>query len=200
MNDQFLRYDAERRREPVARYQVGIETKARIIEATRSLLAEGGLDATTLKAICDRAKVRSGSFYNLFGSKEDAIIHVVRESIRAVDPDPDRVGTDTVDDLVDAYSRFLQEEPEMARVYVIAALAGESTGDSARRQFLRHHMRRVERFGDAMQRSDPSLTPEAAHVEAELLLGALDGLAFRWALDQTFDFPKYALLARERFN
>ena len=129
----------------MARYQVGIETKARILEATRSLLADGGLDATTLKAICDRAKVRSGSFYNLFGSKEDAIIHVVRESIRAVDPDPDRVGTDTVDDLVDAYSRFLQEEPEMARVYVSAALAGESTADSARRQSLRPHIRRADR-------------------------------------------------------
>ncbi len=72
----------------MARYQVGLQTEAKIIDATRSLLAEGGLEAATLKAICDRAEVRSGSFYNLFDSKEEAIIRVVRESIDAVDPDP----------------------------------------------------------------------------------------------------------------
>jgi AcrR family transcriptional regulator len=53
----------------VARYQAGIRTEARIIDATRSLLAEGGLEAATLKAICDRAEVKAGSFYNLFDSK-----------------------------------------------------------------------------------------------------------------------------------
>lgn len=184
----------------MARYQVGVQTEARIVEATRSLLAERGTDATTLKAICERAEVRSGSFYNLFDSKEDVVIRVIRESITAVDPDPDGAGTDTVDDLVEAYIRFFKNEPKMARVYVITALSGDSVTDSARRRFLRHHMRRVERFGDAMQRSDPSLTPEVAEVQAELLLGALDGLAFRWALEQSFDFPKYALLAKERFN
>ncbi len=184
----------------MARYQVGVQTEARIVEATRSLLAEGGTDATTLKAICDRAEVRSGSFYNLFRSKEDVIIRVIRESITAVDPDPDGAGTDTVDDLVDAYIRFFVEEPKMAKVYVMSALSGESSADSTRRRFLRHHIRRVERFGGAMQRSDSSLTPEVGALQAELLLGALDGLAFRWALDQTFDFPKYALLAKERFN
>ncbi len=182
----------------MARYQVGIETEARIIEATRSLLAEGGMDAATLKAICERAQVRSGSFYNLFDSKEDAVIRVVQESIEAVDPDPDHAGTDTIADLVEAYIRFLDDEPSMAKVYVLAALTGESSHDGARLRYLRHHQRRVERFSDAMQRGNTSLTPEDATVRAELLLGALDGLAFHWALDQTFDFPKHALLAAER--
>jgi AcrR family transcriptional regulator len=158
------------------------------------------MEAATLSAICDRAEVRSGSFYNLFDSKEDAIIRVVRESIRAVDPDPLHKGTDTVDDLVNAYIRFFEEEPKMARVYVMAALTGESSGNGARKRFLRHHQRRVERFGEAMQRDNKALTPEDSVSQAELLLGALDGLAFRWALDQNFDFPKYALLAAERLS
>jgi AcrR family transcriptional regulator len=179
----------------VARYQVGIQTEAKIVKATQSLLAEGGLEAATLKAICDRAEVRSGSFYNLFDSKEDVIIRVVRESIEAIDPDPQHIGSDTVDDLVNAYIRFFDEQPELAKIYVMAALTGESSGNGARKRFLRHHERRVERFGDAMQRASSSLNPDDATVQAELLLGALDGLAFRWALDQTFDLPKHALLA-----
>jgi AcrR family transcriptional regulator len=182
----------------VARYQVGILTEAKIIEATRSLLAEGGMEAATLKAICDRAEVRSGSFYNLFDSKEDAIIHVIRESIDAVDPDPEHAGTDTVTDLVDAYIRFFEEEPELARVYVMAALNSESSANGARRRFLRHHLRRVERFADAMERGDESLSADNSEVQAELLLGALDGLAFRWTLDRDFDFARYARLAADK--
>ncbi len=184
----------------MARYQVGLQTEARIIDATRSLLAEGGLEAATLKAICERAEVRSGSFYNLFESKEEVVLRVVRESIDAVDPDPEGEGTDTVDDLVRAYIRFFHEEPQLARVYVVAALNGDSTGGSASRRFLRHHLRRVERFADAMVRTDPALSTEEAQVKAELLLGALDGLAFRWSLDPEFEFEKYALLAAERLN
>ncbi|VAV95640.1 hypothetical protein MNBD_ACTINO01-437, partial [hydrothermal vent metagenome] len=112
----------------MARYQVGLQTEARIIDATRSLLAEGGLEAATLKAICERAEVRSGSFYNLFESKEEAVLRVVRESIEAVDPDPEGEGTDTVDDLVHAYIQFFLKDPQMARVYVVAALNGDSAG------------------------------------------------------------------------
>lgn len=184
----------------MARYQVGLQTEAKIIDATRSLLAEGGLEATTLKSICERAQVRSGSFYNLFGSKEEAVLRVVRESIEAVDPDPEGAGTDTVDDLVRAYIRFFLEEPQLARVYVVAALNGDSTGGSASRRFLRHHLRRVERFADAMARADTGLGTEEAAVKAELLLGALDGLAFRWSLDPEFDLEKYSLLAAEQFD
>lgn len=183
----------------MGRYQAGIETEARIIDATRSLLAEGGLEAATLKAICDRAEVRAGSFYNLFDSKEEAVIRVVREAIDAVDPDPQGAGTDSLDDLVDAYIRFFVEEAQLARVYVLVALTGDSSENGARRRFLRHHERRVERFAAAMARGDASLTVTEATERAEVLLGALDGLAFRWSLDTDFAFPRYARSAADRF-
>ncbi len=190
----------EERKDAVARYQVGLQTEARIIDATRSLLAEGGLEAATLKAICERAEVRSGSFYNLFGSKEEAVLRVVRQSIEAVDPDPEGEGTDTVDDLVRAYIQFFHNDPQMAKVYVVAALNGDSSSRSASRRFLRHHLHRVDRFADAMSRADASLSTTDAAVKAELLLGALDGLAFRWSLDPEFDFEMFALLAAERLD
>ena len=185
---------------PVGRYQAGIQTEARIIDATRSLLADGGLEAATLKAICDRAQVRAGSFYDLFGSKEEAILQVVREAIDAVDPDPQHIGTDTVDDLVSAYIRFFEEQPQLARVYVLTSLTSDTSGDGARKQFLRHHTTRVERFADAMVRNQVDLSEHDAEVQAELLLGALDGLAVRWALDTRFAFGEYARLAADRFG
>lgn len=183
----------------MARYQAGIETEARIVDATRSLLAEGGLEATTLKAICERAEVRAGSFYNLFDSKEAVVMQVVREAIDAVDPDPTGEGTDTLDELVDAYIRFFEEQPQLARVYVMAALQGEHSGNGARHRFLRHHERRVERFAAALGRGDRSLSDSDAGIQAEILLGALDGLAFRWSLDTDFDFDEFARRAAKRF-
>ena len=78
------------------RYKAGLETRERILDATRSLVAENGLDGTTIKAICEQAGVLPGSFYNLFASKEQAIVTVVREAIDAVDPDPAHQGTDTL--------------------------------------------------------------------------------------------------------
>lgn len=185
---------------PVARYQAGLRTETRIVDATRSLLAEGGLEATTLKAICEEAGVKAGSFYNLFDSKEEVVIRVVREAIDAVDPDPDGAGTDTVDDLVAAFIRFFVEQPEMAKVYVIAAVKTEASDNGARRRFLRHHLRRVERFADAMARRDATLATDDAAMKAEILLGALDGLAFRWTIDQTFEFEKFALEASNRLS
>jgi hypothetical protein len=33
-----------------------------------------------------------------------------------------------------------------------------------------------------------------------VLLGALDGLAFRWLLDDSFEFAKHARIAAERYE
>jgi len=106
------------RRGNLARYQAGIRTEARIIEATRELLGEVGLDGTTLKAICDRADVRAGSFYNLFESKEDAVLRVVKDAIRAVDPHPAKDAADSLHELVEAYISFVTGQSDVARVYL----------------------------------------------------------------------------------
>ncbi|MBM3696633.1 MAG: TetR/AcrR family transcriptional regulator, partial [Actinobacteria bacterium] len=58
----------------VVRYRAGLETQERILAATRALLAEGSLEGITLKGICERAGVLPGSFYNLFETKEEAVV------------------------------------------------------------------------------------------------------------------------------
>ena len=70
------------------RNRAGIETRERILTATKRLLAERGLDGVTIKGICDAADVHAGSFYNLFESKEQVVLTAVRDAIRAVAPDP----------------------------------------------------------------------------------------------------------------
>ncbi len=176
----------------MARYRVGIETRERILSATRRLLSEVGIEGVTLKAITDQASVGAGSFYNLFGSKEEAVFEVVREAIEAVDPDPEGVGTDTLADLVDAFVTFMTDSSPIARIYLQLAVGRGLTDPAIAHRVVRSHQRRVERFADAWLREDPSLSEQEATRRAEVMLASLTGLGLSALLDETFDMRAHA--------
>jgi AcrR family transcriptional regulator len=175
----------------MARYLPGLQTRDRILESTRWLLARAGLDGTTLAAILERAKVRSGSFYNLFESKDEVILTVVREAINAVDPHPDGEGKDTVEELVAAYVEFITGQPTLAKIYLQTAVGGAMNDEALAHRVLSHHGTRVTRLADAIRRQTRT-SKARSHVEAELLLAGLNGLAFHWLLDPTFDIAARA--------
>jgi AcrR family transcriptional regulator len=177
----------------VARYRVGLETRERILSATRRLLGEVGIEGVTLKAITDQASVGAGSFYNLFDSKEEVVFEVVREAIEAVDPDPAGAGTDTLADLVEAFVQFVTESTPIARIYLQLAVGRGLTDAQVAARVLRSHRRRVERFADAVRRDRPELDEAAAEAEAELLLASLTGLALTALVDATFDMRAHAV-------
>jgi len=181
----------------VARYQAGIRTEQRIVEATRQLLGEVGLEGTTLKAICERAGVRAGSFYNLFESKEEVVLRIVKEAIRAVDPHPSGNGEESLAELVDAYITFITDQSTLARVYLKIALTGAVNDDGLGTRVTRHHRRRTQRFAEAMGREHPELADEDVLAHTEVLLAALNGLAFAWLVNPDLDFRRHALLAAD---
>jgi AcrR family transcriptional regulator len=175
----------------VARYRVGLETRERILAATRRLLSEVGIEGVTLKAITDQAKVGAGSFYNLFASKDDAVFEVVREAVEAVDPDPAGAGTDSLEDLIDAFVAFMTGSSPIARIYLQLAGRGLTDPGIAVR-VLRSHRRRVERFADAWQRHDPEIDELEAQRRAEVTLAALTGLGMTALMDPAFDMRHHA--------
>lgn len=172
----------------MARYRVGLQTRGRILEATRDLLGEVGFEGVTLKKISARAGVGAGSFYNLFESKEDAVLEVIREALAEVDPDPAGLGDETLDDLVTAFVNFITGETAViARIYL--QLAGQGLADPAiGRAVLRSHHRRRQRFTAAILRAHPDLPEATARAHAELVLASLTGHAVTWLLDPEFDF------------
>ncbi len=175
----------------MARYRVGLETRERILAATRDLLARGGLEGVTLKRITASAGVGVGSFYNLFDSKESAVFEVVREALDAVDPHPDATGDDRLADLVDAFVAFITGSSTVARIYL--QLAGLGLTDPAiAARVLRSHRRRVERFAEACRRDDATLTLEAARERAQTVLAALTGFALTSLIDPAFDMAGHA--------
>ena len=169
------------------RYRVGLETRDRILAATRKLIADEGLEGTTIMAICARAGELPGSFYNLFDSKEQAILSVVREAIDGVDPDPDHLGNDTITDLVDAYLKFVTEQGDLARVYIAIAVSGGRNRSDLKGRVLRHHEGRVDRFAAGLLRERPDLDDAEARRRAETLVTALNGMTLHYVLDPDFD-------------
>jgi len=176
----------------LARYRAGIETQRRIIDATRASLAESGIEGTTIKAICDRAGILPGSFYNLFASKEEALLTVVREAIAGVDPDPAGEGTDTVADLVRASVDFVVDHPDLARIYLNIAVTGAVSDVHLAGRLRRHRRYRTERFADALSRADASLDYQTATRRAELMIATLNGLTVSALLDPAFDLADHA--------
>lgn len=173
------------------RYKAGLETRDRILESTRAQIAEQGLEGTTIKTICDRAGVLAGSFYNLFDSKEQAILTAVRAAIEAVDPDPEHSGKDTLEDLVNAYIRFIEEQDDLARVYIRIAVASR-VNPELRGRVLRHHESRVRRFSAALSKARPDLDGAEANDRAETLVSALNGIALHRSIDPDFEVSRYA--------
>jgi AcrR family transcriptional regulator len=183
----------------MARYRVGLETRARILSATRDVLGEAGLENVTLKAITDRAGVGAGSFYNLFDSKEEAVLEVLRDAIVAIDPDPAGLGRESLDDLIDAFVGFFTHPDTTALARIHLQLGSASLSDPVVvDRLVRSHRRRVERFGAAIRREHADV--EAAHAErhAEILLAALTGLALQWVWDEGFDLKGHAALLPRR--
>jgi AcrR family transcriptional regulator len=174
------------------RYKAGLETRDRILDATRTLIAKTGLDGTTIKAICDEAGVLPGSFYNLFDSKEQAILSVVRQSIDAVDPDPDHKGPDSLSDLIEAYIRFVTEERDLAKVYVRIAVAGSGNNAEIQGRMMRHHDGRVSRFNAAIAQEHPEMRPEETARRAETLVISLNGITLHQIVDPHFDVATHA--------
>lgn len=168
------------------RYRVGLETRHRILEATRELIGERGLAGVTVKAICERAGVLAGSFYNQFPSKDEAVLTVIGESIRAVEPEPDRA--EDISSLVDAYVRFVEDQERMARVYIEVVVTRAIESGDLRSRVMRHHERRMERFTAALR---SAAVPQPKEM-AELMIAALNGLAIHRLLDPDFDLAGQA--------
>jgi len=175
----------------LARYRVGLETRERILEATRNLLAESGVDGITLKRITSEAGVGVGSFYNLFDSKEAAVFEVIRDALEAVDPHPGGASSDTLEELVDAFVSFMTGSSTIARIYL--QLAGLGLTDPAiASRVLRSHRRRVQRFTAACLRAEPDLDEESAREQAETIMAALTGLGLTALIDPSFDMRAHA--------
>ncbi len=98
-------------------------TELRIVEAARSLLASGGAEACSMRAVGERAGVTAAAIYRHFRDKQALIDHLVARAyenfelalLRAIAPLP--VGSfERLAALGEAYLAFATENPEEFKI------------------------------------------------------------------------------------
>ena len=98
-----------------------MNTKDRILDMARSMIAEGGYHATTTAALAAKANISEGTIYRHFKSKEDILVRIL-------------------EDLNDSYSRFLLDLRSKA-----------DGGPGTIETMVKEHSRFVEQNIDAMR-------------------------------------------------
>ncbi|MDT2004090.1 TetR/AcrR family transcriptional regulator [Rhodococcus opacus] len=73
------------------------KTRARLIDAARSLVAERGVDAVGLSDITEAADLGTGTFYNYFHSRDEIVEAVAEESIESLGARMDLMTADMSD-------------------------------------------------------------------------------------------------------
>ncbi len=160
---------ARARRRPAGRprEQVSGAQRVRILSAMAEVACEQGVEAATVARIVESAGVSRRTFYDLFGDRRECFVAVFDESValaaRRMVPAYERQGrwVDAIRVGLLELLRFLDEEPELARVCVVHALAGDSQMLERRAEVLKALARAVE-AGRAEARGvgPPPLTAE----------------------------------------
>jgi len=106
-------------------------TEARIVETARSLLAEGGAEACSMRAVADGSGVTAAAIYKHFRDKTALVDHVVglsfesfeRSLLEAIAPLP--VGSfQRLASLGEAYIRFASEHEEEFKILFMPLQGG----------------------------------------------------------------------------
>jgi AcrR family transcriptional regulator len=97
-------------------------TRSALTEAAAELVAQGGPEALTVRAVADEARVTTRAVYSVFGSKDGLVSALARQAFEflqrevAAMPESDDPARDLVDIGLEVYRRFVREHPSLFRI------------------------------------------------------------------------------------
>ena len=165
--------------------QVKAETKGRILEAARRLLADNGFDATTTRDIARAAGIANGTLFNYFPSKEAVVAALAADAVGELPAAEDAVVGESLEEdlfaLVAAGLRKLRplrkHLPALLDTYLSPLAAPDAEGAAASLRV--RHLETVAAISARHGHRD--LPPTALQLYWTLYAGAL---AF-WANDRS---------------
>ena len=182
---------------PRGSYAKGVARRQEILDRAIEVFARRGSDRTSLRAIAEEVGVTHAALRHYFGSLEELLVVVYRES-------ETRGGADDHDDpeatpveLMRDWTESNREVQGLVQLYSTLVATALEEGHPAAREFaterfsrtradLAERVRRNQRAG----RIRPDVDPLAV---AALVIAASDGLQTQWLLDP--DTPQDAALA-----
>jgi AcrR family transcriptional regulator len=121
-------------------------TRRSIEEAALALAFERGVEDTTVDAIATRAQISTRTFFNYFGSKEDAVLGLCRK--------------DEVADLMEEVARSRRQTSAASVMHLLVEVFGSAIADQ-----VMHH-RRAEAIRANPELSRHRLVQAAGRIEA----------------------------------
>jgi AcrR family transcriptional regulator len=157
-----------------------------LIDATHRLVAEHGLDAVTVDAICEEAGVSVRTFFNYFETKDDAVLGHTPWPLESAAADVFAAGGPTghlMSDLQVLVSSFLSDPPigreRMARAL---ELAGKEPRLFARHlSWFEQHKGQLSALVERRLGDDPTHSPEMV---GSVLLFLTHATFLHWDMDQ----------------
>lgn len=159
------------------------ERRAAIAAAAASVIADVGVEGTTMKAIAHRAEVTTGAVTHYFDDKEQVILAALLHADAALHARVDAAlsrGREPVDALLAA----LPNDPASRREWLVWRAFGDA---AIRSDVLRsQHRESMRAWFDAAAQAIAErarCTPVEARLDAELVISVVDAIADAAAID-----------------
>ncbi len=174
------------------RYAKGIARRQEILDKAIEVFAERGSKKTSLRAIAQEVGVTHAALTHYFGSLEELLVAVYRESERRSDtekPDPPAGISPAMMMRVSAEEN--RSIPGLVQLYSILVATALEEDHPAAHEFATQRFERLrqdmaDRVRDLQRTGDLRPDLDAALVSA-LVIAASDGLQTQWLLDPSVD-------------
>ena len=196
------------RRGPRGPYAAGREAQRTIVEAARTVFAERGFRAGSLREVGERAGVSAANVVHHFGSKEGLLLAVLEARDESNGAElPELFGRGELVRGLRALVRANSLQRDLIRLYTTLCTEATDPAHPAHDYFrtryadIRGHLA----SGIERARRTGALPPGPdAHQMAASLLALMDGLQTQWLLDESFDmtavFDAYLLSIGARLD
>lgn len=182
---------------PRGSYAKGVARRQEILDRAIEVFARRGSDKTSLRAIAEEVGVTHAALKHYFGSLEELLVAVYRESERNEGPEDPHDPEATPVDLMRSWNEANHEVPGLVQLYSTLVATALEEGHPAARDFATERFARTRaelaervRHNQESGRLRADVDPDAV---AALVVAASDGLQTQWLLDA--EAPQDAALA-----
>ena len=166
-------------------YRKGAERRTQILDETIRMVAEQGVDASSLRSVADALGITHAALRHYFPSRDELLLAVYREHEVREQGAPDRMKS-AIGDMRESASRN-RAVPGLVQLYTTLAADAVQEGHPATREFMRERFTRLRADLAELIEADQASGRLRADLDpvdlASLSIAASDGLQVQWLLD-----------------
>ncbi|MBF4586557.1 MULTISPECIES: TetR/AcrR family transcriptional regulator [unclassified Curtobacterium] len=166
-------------------YRKGAERRTQILDEMIRMVAEQGVDASSLRSVAEALGITHAALRHYFPSRDELLLAVYREHEVREQGAPDRLKS-AIGDMRDSASRN-RAVPGLVQLYTTLAADAVQEGHPATRDFMRERFTRLRADLAALIAADQAAGRIRGDLDpvdlASLSIAASDGLQVQWLLD-----------------